>query len=204
MELRRWQGFVANNLEFRLGVAVGAAVAEAWNAGAGELEVPSLDTWRGTSGLPWIGFWFRELLRWGTLDPFVAFTLAQGIVGTRDKGVARRRDYDAWLVQRGTPISDEDLIDPQLFLEWHRSLPKPDRAAAAPSAVSASFTDVEGKLSRYAVRPVPGSDGVIWLDPAGFQIAQSVSMPGEPDVNASRRDYELVNDAFGVRVVRTY
>lgn len=204
VELRRWQGFVANNLEFRLGVAVGAAVAEAWNAGAGELEVPSLDTWRATSGLPWIGFWFRELLRWGTLDPFVAFSLAQGIVGTRDEGAARRVDYDLWLVQRGTPISDEDLIDPQLFLEWHRSLPKPDRAAATPSTVSASFTEVEGKLSRYAVRPVPAPDGVIWLDPAGFQIAQSLSMPGDPDVNASRRDYELVNDAFGVRIVRTY
>lgn len=204
VELRRWQGFVANNLEFRLGVAVGAAVAEAWNAGAGELEVPSLDTWRETSGLPWIGFWFRELLRWGTLDPFVAFALAQGIVGTRDEGVARRAEYDAWLVQRGTPISDEDLIDPQLFLEWQRSLPKPDRAAAAPTAVSASFIDVEGKLNRYAVRPVSGSDGVIWLDPAGFRIAQSTSMPGEPDANASRRDFELVNDAFGVRVVQTY
>jgi hypothetical protein len=203
-ELRRWQGFVANNLEFRLGVAVGAAVAEAWNAGAGELEVPSLDTWRETSGLPWIGFWFRELLRWGTLDPFVAFALAQGIVGTRGEGVARRSDYDAWLAQRGIAIADEDLIDPQLFLEWFRSLPKPDRATTASSVVNASFRGVEGKLSRYAVRPMPGSAGVIWLDPAGFQIAESVSMPGEPDGNASRRDYELVNDAFGVRVVRTY
>jgi hypothetical protein len=204
LELRRWQGFVANNLEFRLGVTVGAAVAEAWNSGAGELDVPSLDTWRETSGLPWIGFWFRELLRWGTLDPFVAFALAQGIVGTRDEAIARRADYDAWLDQRGSPISDEDLMDPQLFLEWQRSLPKPDRAAAAPRAVSAEFTDVGGKLTRYAVRPVSGSDGVIWLDPGGFRIAQSVSMPGEPDANASRRDYELVNDAFGVRVLRTY
>ena len=138
------------------------------------------------------------------MDPFVAFSLAQGIVGTRDEGAARRVDYNLWLVQRGTPISDEDLIDPQLFLEWYRSLPKPDRAAVAPSTVSARFTEVEGKLSRYAVRPVPAPDGVIWLDPAGFQIAQSLSMPGDPNVNASRRDYELVNDAIGVRIVRTY
>jgi len=54
------------------------------------------------------------------------------------------------------------------------------------------------------VRPALGHDGLIWLDPAGFQIAKSDSMPGGPDANASRRDYELVNDAFGVRVVRTY
>jgi hypothetical protein len=203
-DLRRWQGFVANNLEFSLGVAVGAAVAEAWNAGADELEVPSLDTWRETSGLPWIGFWFRELLRWGTLDPFVAFALAQGIVGTRDEGVALREEYEAWLARRGTSIADEDLINPQLFLEWHRSLPVPDSGLRESAAVRASFTEVEGKSSRYAVRPVNGPDGVIWLDPAGFKVAQSGAMPGEPDANASRRDYELVNDAFGVRVVRTY
>ena len=203
-ELRRWQGFVANNLEFRLGVAVGAAVAEAWNAGAGDLEVPSLDSWRETSGLPWIGFWFRELLRWGTLDPFVAFALAQGIVGTREDGARRRADFEAWLAARGAPITDEDLIDPQLFLEWHRSLPRADRTAAALGAVNARFTQVDGRQSRYAVRPLPVADGVLWLDPAGFQVAQSASMPGDPDANMARRDYEVVNDAFGVRVVRTY
>lgn len=204
MDLRRWQGFVANNLEFRLGVAVGAAVAEAWNAGAGELDVPSLETWRETSGLPWIGFWFRELLRWGTLDPFIAFTLAQGIVGTRDEGTARREEYEVWLAERGSPIADEDLIDPQLFLEWQRSLPKQDPSTVTPGAVSASFVGVDGKFNRYAVRPVNSVDGVIWIDPAGFQVAASASIPGNPDTNTSKQDYELLNDTFGVRVVRTY
>lgn len=203
-ELRRWQGFVANNLEFRLGVAVGSAVAEAWNAGAGELDVPSLDTWRETSGLPWIGFWFRELLRWGTLDPFAAFALAQGIVGTRDEGAARRPEFEAWLGQRGVPITDEDLIDPQLFLEWHRAQPKPERAASVNDAVVAGFVGVEGKLSRYAVRPVIGAHGVVWLDPAGYQVAHSSSLPGGPGEQPSQRDYELVNDAFGLRVFRTF
>lgn len=203
-ELRRWQGFVANNLEFRLGVAVGAAVAEAWNAGAGEHEVPSLETWRETTGLPWIGFWFRELLRWGTLDPFIAFALAQGIVGTRDEGAARRAEYEIWLALQGGAIADEDLIDPQRFLKWHRSLPKPDRAPAASAAVVADFKGVDGKLSRYAVRPIATTDGVIWIDPGGFQVAKSISIPGASDANPSQRDYELFNDASGVRVVCTY
>jgi hypothetical protein len=77
--LRAWQRFVTENLEFRLGVAVGAVVATAWSGGADDnpLAVPSLATWKETSGLPWFGFWARELLRWGTLDPFVAFALAQ-------------------------------------------------------------------------------------------------------------------------------
>src|SRR3546814_14599992 len=69
--LRAWQRFVTENVEFRLGVAVGAAVAQAWGQNAGDLDTPTLETWRATSGLPWIGLWFRELLSWGTLDPFV-------------------------------------------------------------------------------------------------------------------------------------
>lgn len=76
--LRAWQRFVTENVEFKLGVAVGAAVAQAWGQNAGALETPTLETWRATSGLPWVGFWFREQLRWGTLDPFIAFALAQG------------------------------------------------------------------------------------------------------------------------------
>ncbi|MGO8684252.1 MAG: DEAD/DEAH box helicase, partial [Thermoleophilia bacterium] len=78
-DLRSWQRFVADNLEFRLGVAIGAVVAEAWAEGAGDgLTMPSLSAWKDTTGLTWIGFWARELLRWGTHDPFVAFCLAQG------------------------------------------------------------------------------------------------------------------------------
>jgi hypothetical protein len=82
--LRAWQRFVSDNLEFRLGVGVAAVVAEAWSEGAGVALTPALSTWRGTARLPWFGFWARELLRWGTLDPFIAFCLAQGLAQTRE------------------------------------------------------------------------------------------------------------------------
>lgn len=96
--LRKWQRFVTENVEFKLGVAVGAAVAQAWGQNAGALETPTLETWRATSGLPWVGFWFRELLRWGTLDPLVAFALAQGMARTREEAAARRPEFQQWLI----------------------------------------------------------------------------------------------------------
>jgi DEAD/DEAH box helicase len=56
-QLRGWQRFVADNLEFRLGVAIGAVVAQAWSAGAADPSaVPSLESWRETTGLPWFAF----------------------------------------------------------------------------------------------------------------------------------------------------
>ena len=203
-ELRRWQGFVANNLEFRLGVAVGAAVAEAWNANAAPLEVPSLETWRATTGLPWIGFWFRELLRWGTMDPFVAFALAQGLAGTRDLAAAMRPQFEAWLVARGLPIADEDLIDPQLFNEWNASRPRGERPASSKLPVMAELTGVRGDLVRYAVRPIERTGGWTWIDPAGYSVARSAAVPQSDGAPILRHDFELEHDFLGSWIYRTY
>src|SRR3546814_933603 len=137
--LRAWQRFVTENVEFRLGVAVGAAVAQAWGQNAGDLDTPTLETWRATSGLPWIGFWFRELLRWGTLDPFVAFALAQGLARTREEAAIRRPEFEGWLVREGFDPDPETLIDPQRFLAWHRSL---DAQRAAAEAVRGSMAEL--------------------------------------------------------------
>ncbi|MFA6243350.1 MAG: DEAD/DEAH box helicase, partial [Candidatus Hydrogenedentales bacterium] len=77
--LRAWQTFVSDNLEFRLGVAIGAVVTRAWSEGTDNpLDTPTLDLWKNVTGLPWFAFWAKELLRWGTLDPFVAFALSLG------------------------------------------------------------------------------------------------------------------------------
>jgi hypothetical protein len=202
-DLRRWQGFVANNLEYRLGVAAGAAMAEAWNANAAPLAVPSLEAWRSTTDLPWIGFWFRELIRWGTMDPFVAFALAQGLVGTREEGQALRGEFDIWLLSRGKPIADEDLIDPQLFMDWNRSRPQPQPAAALSWTVAAVLNDVEGTRNSYPVRPIPTDGGVIWIDPAGFKVALSDTIPASPQ-HPERHDFMVANELFGVRVTRTF
>jgi hypothetical protein len=77
---------------------------------------PALSTWRATARLPWFGFWARELLRWGTLDPFIAFCLAQGLAQTREIASTLRPAFDTFLTAvLPNPITD-DFIDPQQFL----------------------------------------------------------------------------------------
>lgn len=96
--MRSSQRFVADNLEYRLGVAIGAVVAQAWTTGAGNpLAVPSLAISKETTRLSWFGFWARELLRWGTHDPFIAFTLSQGLARAPEEASARRPQFEAWL-----------------------------------------------------------------------------------------------------------
>lgn len=201
--LRSWQRFVSDNIDFRLGVGVGAVVANAWADGTADpLSVPSLDAWRQTTGFPWFAFWARELLRWGTMEPFVAFALAQGLVNTREDGTARKSEFDDWLRNNRADIEPDDWIDPQLFLRWQNSLPRPAAAAQASRSIAARLTGASGEASPYAVVPLIRRGQVYWMDAAGYSLAQSDRDPD--DAVRARDDFELKVDSGVARVRRIY
>ncbi len=202
--LRSWQRFVADNLEFRLGVAIGAVVAKAWADGAEDAStLPSLAAWKDTTGLPWIGFWARELLRWGTHDPFVAFCLAQGLAPTREAAGARRQEFDVWLGEEmGAPTS-EDRIDPRLFLRWQASFPRRDGAASRATRMAADLTGTTGERGRYSVVPVEHDHETAWLDPAGFELAITREQT-DLGRRSSRSDFELTTANGQSTVTRVF
>ncbi len=152
-QLRSWQRFVADNLEYRLGMALGAVVAQAWSLGAADpLAIPSLSDWKATTGLPWFGFWARELLRWGTHDPFIAFCLSQGLAKTRDEGANRRADFNRWLTSAEPAPEPDAFIDPQRFLEWQRSLARKATEDKPTAQFDAVLTGTNGQRGHYACR----------------------------------------------------
>jgi hypothetical protein len=203
-ELRAWQRFVSDNLEFRLGVVIGAVVAQAWADGAADpLAVPSLAEWKATTGLPWFGFWARELLRLGTHDPFVAFCLSQGLASTREAAGARRAAFEEWLEAEIDNPSAEDNIDPQLFLRWEQSLPRTAKEALVALPMTAALTGTDGSRGRYAVIPVARGEHLSWLDPAGFELA--TTRPARRITGRQiRSDYELSGTAEAANVVRRF
>jgi len=202
--LRSWQRFVADNLEFRLGVAIGAVVAQAWSDGApNATATPNLANWKETTRLPWFGFWARELLRWGTHDPFVAFCLSQGLAQTREVALARRVEFETWLDEQLVAVETDNLIDPQLFQQWRASLPKPKPTATAQVSFETDLTGTDGRRGRYAVIPVQAEGETRWLDPAGFELGVSPGNgPNRRDLYQS--DYELRTVGRLPSVVRTF
>lgn len=194
-DLRNWQRFVCDNLEFRLGVGLGAVVARTWLDGIkGEQVVPSLESWRAMTGLPWFGFWARELLRWGTLDPFVAFAMAEGMVETRDNGEHLRQEFYGWLAELPGEASPEDFIDPQLFQQWHRSREDANVRMVRRRPINAVLVGTTGKRGRYSVIPVVSKNTIHWIDAAGFSIAQSSFNDFPFHGLIHRQDFQLHTD----------
>ncbi len=79
---------------------------------------PVLDTWKETSELPWFAFWAKKLLHRGTLDPFVAFALSQGIAQSRDHALTMKPGFLDWMEARNPKETDhEALFDQRSFLK---------------------------------------------------------------------------------------
>src|SRR3546814_14720855 len=62
------------------------------------------------SGLPWIGFWLKELISWGTLDPVAAFLLARGDAVDRPQA---ELDAKAYYAGRPARAAANALLDPR-------------------------------------------------------------------------------------------
>lgn len=202
-DLRAWQIFTSDNFEFRLGVAIGAVVARAWTQGVGDpLATPTIETWKATTGLPWFAFWAKELLRWGTLDPFVAFVLSLGVAKSRPDAEAMRALYLAWLEDELIFPDSEDQIDPRNLLNWSRTLRVQQASTPKRAPIAASLAGTDGRAGRYSVIPVQSGNRIRWLDAAGFLLAVSETPEGSPRLPRQSDDFDLVIEGHDVSVVR--
>jgi hypothetical protein len=171
-----------------------------WNRVHGdEPVVPTLDEWREVTGLPWAAFWLRELLSWGTLEPVVAFMIAQGGVSAT---VTTRRDaegyigrYYDWHLARFPGAAPDDFFHPARLADWYR-----EEFGEALQARDAEPENIGVSLARdfprtspdtYSVLPGELPDRVVWLDAAGYRLAESPKPTSWHERLATRHDYYL-------------
>lgn len=192
-KITSWYDFVAKNFIYRGAWGLGSVIGLLLDGGEGEEPIRALEIgdWP-RSGLPWIAFWMKELITWGTLEPVAAFLLARGDAIDRPQAEADARGYyDA--VPEGT--DGNDMLDPRRIRDWVEARRAPvERPATAreftiPAALSRPTRDY--RQARLTVAPLENNDNLIWIDPAGYTVAQSerpVGWPQEP----SSFDFELV------------
>ncbi|RVM06130.1 DEAD/DEAH box helicase [Sinorhizobium meliloti] len=191
-ELATWFGYVSDNFIYRGNWGLGSLIGVLLDRGdsEGPVDALTIDDWP-RSGLPWIAFWLKELLNWGTLDPVAAFLLARGNALNRPKAEAEARDYYDSL---DVHIDANDMLDPRRIRDWVQSRnSSPAKSSGIADIVLKSVLErpAEVYLSpTLAVFAVEAKTSLMWIDPAGYMVARSDMPEGWRDLS-SRYSFEL-------------
>ena len=182
-EVANWYAFVANNFIYRGTWGLGSVIGLLLDTTDGGQPIRALEIgdWP-MSGLPWIGFWLKELISWGTLDPVAAFLLARGDAIDRPQA-----ELDAKAYYEGRPAGADAnaLLDPRTIRAWVEAR-QPARAARTGTAkivieVECVRPAEAYRQQRLVVLPLVEVDAIIWLDPAGYEVARSVKLGDWPE-----------------------
>lgn len=187
-----WYDFVSEYFGYKFSWGIGGIIALAIDETFGsELSLPSLERWTET-GLPWIAFWLKELMIWGTLEPTAAHLLAHGVVTTRSDAERLAQDY----YTSDVAISADDPLDASAIRDWASTLqPEFDIIQRAESTVRLNvsvrrdFSRVPHRLWR--VIPARGDRGISWIDPSGSELAFSSADASLTDAVVDSYDFLL-------------
>lgn len=191
-ELGNWFKFVSENFIYRGSWGLGSIIGVLLDRdSAGQpLDAMTIDDWP-RSGLPWIAFWLKELISWGTLDPVAAFLLARGDAVDRPEAERDALDY---YVSRGDGVDPNEMLDPRAIRAW-----LDERRPIRPPQISSGDLAIDVRLARPAsdylnremsVLPLLARDGIDWIDPAGYVVANS-DLPDDWSDQGIRYRFEL-------------
>ncbi len=173
-EISEWYDYVYKNFEYKICWGLGSILALAGDdAHGGIIMASTLDDWP-LMQLPWVVFWLKELLTWGTLEPVAAYLLAMNIKSTR-----RDAEEAAELYYKDQPLwVPDELLNASTIRKWADIQYKQNKYLSSkrpPESMRADllrdFTKVTNKLWR--VIPVESEGSIFWSDPGGFQFAVS-------------------------------
>ena len=172
-KVSKWHQYISQNLIYRFNWGLGSIIALAIDdAHKGRFMPSSLDDWLQT-GLPWIVFWLKELITWGTLEPVAAYLLAKGIKFTRADA---QRIAQKYYKQVQTQPPNEQL-DARTIRNW---VIEYNKAQKVYDISKKPLKNIQVKLLRdfskttkpfFRVIPVEEDNKIYWLDSGGFPLA---------------------------------
>jgi hypothetical protein len=174
-DITKWYEFTSQNFILRGVWGLGSVLGLLLDLGDGDQPIRALeiDDWP-RSGLPWIAFWLKELLQWGTLEPVAAFLLARGDAVDRPQA---EHDAAAYYAQLPEDMVPNDKLDPRRIREWVARRIGGDLVAREPERLTVAavlardagaFIHPELDVTQY-----DADGGLVWIDPAGYVVARS-------------------------------
>jgi len=184
--------FVAENFIYRSAWGLGSVIGLLldWDDEGQPLRALEIADWPQT-GLPWIAFWLKELLSWGTLDPVAAFLLARGDALDRPQA---ENDAKAYYQVQLDGADANAILDPRTIRHWveARTTSRPAQGNLTSIAIETALVGqaAEFRQARLTVWPTDNQGAVSWIDPAGYEVARSTKPDGWNE-QPSRFQFEL-------------
>lgn len=193
-QISDWHNSIGKNFTYRFNWGLGSILALASDEAFGDPLAPfSLENWSQT-GLPWIVFWMKELIIWGTLDPVAAYLLARvDDITTRTQAEELSQGY----YQSVNTLDPNDRLNPVTIKNWVQQSFAPIVATTTrlrPNrqiAVSLLRDFSRASKQKWRVIPVEISKEIHWLDPAGFPLASCQKPESWQAEYLSKYDFEL-------------
>lgn len=171
-----WHRYVNDNFIYRLNWGLGCFFAKRISdLDQGQLQEFSIARWPEMD-LPWAAFWLKELITWGTLDPIAAHLLSHRMATTRVEAETIAGQY---YEEVGGADSANEFLDATVIRRWARArspesprTPRVEtRTVPLPAILSREFG--ERGRSEFRVLPIRMGDALVWVDPAGYELARS-------------------------------
>jgi hypothetical protein len=192
--------FVQDQFDFRTGVAVAAVLADAWEKCGARSGATNPDAWQKATGLPWICYWIRDLLRYGTVSPLCAHVLAAQRAVTRARAKEFETQFHEWLDAEGH-TDPQERMRPQRIREWERHAFIEQATAATAQRVHVKI-EVDQQFAGYSERlmawPADGQTETTWFEPGGYRIGRSVRVDEAADPEWRKRAFFGVVPSEGV------
>lgn len=182
-KISEWYDFVAKNFAYKttwgIGSLLNLVMGDEDVVGDDPIRALELDDWP-RSGLPWIAFWLKELLTWGTLDPVAAFLLARtsNIVDRATAEEYARGYYESRsgdFISFDDGLNGNDLLDPRHIRDWAavRVINDSQERDISEEEYDIALTRPSRKyaLTNITVYPLIRAKSVAWIDAAGYKVA---------------------------------
>jgi hypothetical protein len=174
-EITEWFQFVSQNFIYRSVWAVGSILGLIMDSSKDDEKIEFLEVgdWPN-SGLPWIAFWIKEIITWGTLDPVAAFLMAHDKITDRKEASSLAQSYYKNFHNQTDPNS---ILDPRSIRDWMFSiLYSPIRSENLRTEeinVTLSRRVTDYISSKIIVLPVEINKTLIWITPSGYKVAEN-------------------------------
>ncbi|WP_206918665.1 hypothetical protein [Alicyclobacillus suci] len=171
-QVSEWVKFVKRQFEYKFNWGLGTVLALILDdVNAGALQETSIEDWPKT-GLPWVVFWLKELITWGTLDPVAAMLLTYSVEFTRSNAETRAQDY----YETTNGLDADEVLNAKRIKEWvdritrdNAALPTEPTPKGIKVSLSRDFS--KAKVQEWRVVPITKEGSITWIDPAGYELA---------------------------------